>query len=69
MYNSTSKLSPALSNLIDNYESRYELVADVAVKARKISRQAEKAGDILIEKPVTLAMEELDAQQKKEQAE
>ncbi len=69
MYNSTSKLSPALSDLIDNYESRYELVADVAVKARKISRQAEKAGDILIEKPVTLAMEELNAQQKKAQAE
>lgn len=64
MYNSTSKLSPALSNLIDSYESRYELVADVAVKARKISRQAEKSGEILIEKPVTLAMEELDSQRK-----
>lgn len=68
MNNNTSyKLSPALSDLIDGYESRYELVADVAVRARKISRKAEKTKQILIEKPVTLAMEELDAEMKNNQ--
>lgn len=62
MYNTSNKLSPALSDLIDAYESRYQLVADVAVRARKISRKAEKTGQVLVEKPVTIAMEELDSE-------
>ena len=55
-------LNPALGDLIAKYDSRYDLVADVAKKARQISRQAEKNGVILEEKPVTIALETLSAE-------
>lgn len=52
-------LNPAIGKLISNYKNRYELVLEIAKKARKISEKAENSEDILIEKPVTLAMNEL----------
>lgn len=52
-------LNPAIGKLIDVYESRYELVIDVARRARQISEYAEMEGQILTEKPVTMAINEL----------
>ena len=52
-------LNPAIGKLITNYKNRYELVLEIAKRARKISEKAENSEDILIEKPVTLAMNEL----------
>ena len=52
-------LNPSIGKLINTYESRYDLVIDVARRARKISNRAEKEEVILTEKPVTLALNEL----------
>lgn len=54
-------LNPAIGKLINNTESRYKLVLDIAKKARKIAKTAEDNGEIIIEKPVTLAMNEMAA--------
>lgn len=52
-------LNPAIGELIENYDNRYELVLDVAQCARDISKQAEAEGEILIEKTVSLAINKL----------
>ncbi len=52
-------LNPAIGKLINNYKNRYELVLDISKRARKISEKAEKEQEIIIEKPVTLAMNQL----------
>ena len=52
-------LNPAIGKLINNYKNRYELVLDIAKRARKISEKAEREQEIIIEKPVTLAMNQL----------
>lgn len=52
-------LNPAIGKLINNYENRYDLVLDIAKRARQISEKAEKDNEIIIEKPVTLAMNQL----------
>ena len=52
-------LNPAIGKLINAYENRYDLVIDVAKRARLISKRAQQNDKILVEKPVTLAMEEL----------
>ena len=52
-------LNPAIGKLINAYENRYDLVIDVAKRARLISKRAQQNAEILVEKPVTLAMEEL----------
>lgn len=52
-------LNPAIGKLINVYENRYDLVIDVARRARKISHRAELNEEILTEKPVTLALNEL----------
>ena len=54
-------LNPSIGKLLETYESRYELVIDVARRARKISEYAEMEGQILTEKPVTIAIDELAA--------
>ena len=54
-------LNPAIGKLINNTESRYKLVLDIAKKARGIAKQAEEDGEIIVEKPVTLAMNEMAA--------
>ena len=55
-------LNPAIGKLLDTYENRYDLVIDVARRARKISNRAERDKEILTEKPVTLAINELAAE-------
>ena len=52
-------LNPNIGKLIGNYNNRYRLVIDVAHTARQISQKAEDAGDILIEKPVSLAIDKI----------
>ena len=54
-------LNPAIGELIEKYESRYQLVLDVARKAREISAAAEENGEIIIEKPVSLAIDRMTA--------
>lgn len=54
-------LNPSIGKLINSNESRYKLVLDIAKKARDIAKQAEDNGEIIIEKPVTLAMNEMAA--------
>lgn len=52
-------LNPAIGKLIENYDSRYQLVHDVADEARKISAQAEEKHEIMSEKSVTLAINKI----------
>lgn len=52
-------LNPAIGKLIENYDNRYRLVTDVAKCARKVSSKAEEEGEILIEKPVSIAINKL----------
>ncbi len=52
-------LNPAIGELIEKYDNRYELVLKVADCARDISKQAEADGEILIEKTVSLAINKL----------
>ncbi|MBQ5885955.1 MAG: DNA-directed RNA polymerase subunit omega [Clostridia bacterium] len=52
-------LNPAIGKLINNYENRYQLVHDVANKAREIAQNAEDNNEILVEKTVSLAINEL----------
>ncbi|MBQ9354954.1 MAG: DNA-directed RNA polymerase subunit omega [Clostridia bacterium] len=54
-------LNENLGKLIENYENRYRLVTDIAKCAREISEKAEKDGEILIEKPVSIAINKLAA--------
>lgn len=54
-------LNPSIGILIQNTDSRYKLVLDVAKKAREIAQEAEDNGEIIIEKPVTLAMDQMAA--------
>ena len=55
-------LNPSIGVLIQNNESRYKLVLDVAKKARDIAKEAQDNGQIIIEKPVTLAMDQMAAE-------
>ena len=54
-------LNPAIGKLIKSCESRYKLVLDVANKAREIAMEAESKKEIITEKTVTLAMNEMAA--------
>ncbi len=55
-------LNKSIGVLINNRINRYKLVLDVAQKAREISNTAKDNGEILIEKPVTLAIDEMAAE-------
>lgn len=59
-------LNPAIGKLIDIYDSRYQLVHDVAERARKIVIEAEEEKEILVEKPVSLAIDQICAQREAE---
>ena len=52
-------LNPAIGKLINDYENRYQIVHDVADKAREIAATAEDNHETLIEKPVSLAIDKL----------
>lgn len=52
-------LNPNIGKLIENYDNRYRLVTDIAQCAREISKEAEGNGEILIEKPVSIAISKL----------
>lgn len=52
-------LNPRIGQLIETYKNRYRLVTDISKCAREISAEAETNGEILIEKPVSIAINKL----------
>ena len=52
-------LNPNIGKLIKEYNNRYRLVIDVAHTAREISTEAEEAGEITVEKPVSVAIDKI----------
>ena len=52
-------LNNNIGKLIQDYPNRYRLVIDISHQARKVSRKAERGGEILIEKPVSIAINQL----------
>ena len=48
-----------LKDLLKGGISRYSLVVGVAKRSRDLSDEAKENGEILVEKPVTLAVEDL----------
>ena len=57
--NKKFKFNPDLSSVLSNHMSRYSLVRATAKRAREISEEAEEEGIILIEKPVSIAIDEI----------
>ncbi len=51
-------LKPSADLIIPPEESRYSLVVAVAKRAREIVSEAENRGEILVEKPVDLAVQD-----------
>ncbi len=52
-------LNPAIGKLIENSENRYGLVTEIANCARNISSEAEQTQEILLEKPVSIAINKI----------
>ncbi len=52
-------LKPEIGKLIGTCKNRYKLVLQVSKKAREIAEEAEKNNEILLEKPVSLAIDEI----------
>ena len=50
---------PSVDDMIKNRTTRYSLVCAVAKRAREISSEAQENGDILNEKPVSIALDEI----------
>ena len=55
-------MNESIGTLIKNRLNRYKLVLDVAEKSRAISKEAEDRGELLIEKPVSLAINQIAAE-------
>lgn len=53
--------NPDLRDVLKNNVSRYSLVTAVAKRAREIALSAEENNEILDEKPVSLALDEIIA--------
>ena len=51
--------NPDLRNVLKNKTSRYSLVTAVAKRAREIAGDAQENGEILEEKPVSIALDEI----------
>ncbi len=51
--------NPDLRNVLKDHTSRYSLVTAVAKRAREISADAQENGEILSEKPVSIALDEI----------
>ncbi len=49
-------LKPSADLIIDPKQSRYALVVAIAKHAREIAEEAEKNGEILVDKPVDLSV-------------
>jgi len=54
-------LKPSANIITVPHKSYYSLVIAVAKRAREISKDAEENGDILVEKPVDLAVQDFVA--------
>ncbi len=52
-------LNPSIGKLIENYDNRYKLVLEIAEEARNILCDANEKGEIIVEKPVNLAIEKI----------
>lgn len=52
-------LNPAIGKLIEKNEDRYDLVLKVAECAREVAKEAQEDDVILIEKPVSIAINKL----------
>lgn len=52
-------LNPAIGKLINSCDNRYVLVNQIAKKAREISKEYESREEILIEKSVSIAINEM----------
>ena len=52
-------LYPPMSKLLENVNSRYQMVNVIAHRARQLSIEAEQFHEQLPEKPVTMAIEEI----------
>jgi DNA-directed RNA polymerase subunit omega len=57
-------LNPAIGELIEIEDNRYQLVLKIAKEARNISEEAQKNEEIIVEKPVSLAINKLAAEHK-----
>lgn len=51
--------NPDLKNVLKNHLSRYSLVTATAKRARQISDEALENGEIMLEKPVSIALDEI----------
>lgn len=51
--------NPDLRNVLKDHTSRYSLVTAVAKRAREISADAQENSEVLTEKPVSLALDEI----------
>ncbi len=51
--------NPDLSKVLQNHLSRYSLVTATAKRAREINDEANEDGEILTEKTVSLALDEI----------
>lgn len=49
---------PSINEILKKDESYYSFVVAVAKRAREIAIEAEESGEVLIEKPVQLAVEQ-----------
>ncbi len=52
-------LNPDLRGVLQNHLSRYSLVIATAKRARIIAENAEQSREIMTEKPVSIAIEEI----------
>jgi len=52
-------LYPPMGDLVDKTGSRYQLVNLVARRARNISANAQETGEVLNDKPVSIAIDEV----------
>ena len=50
-------LNPAIGKLIGSSDNRYKLVIEISKKAREIAQKAEDDNEILLVKPVSLAID------------
>lgn len=54
-------LNPAIGKLIEKNDNRYKLVLEIAEEARNILAEANEKGEVIVEKPVNLAIEKIAA--------